>query len=38
MRDHPRIWRGTFRDIETQAVREVSKKSGIVIATGGGIV
>ena len=28
----------TFRDIETQAVREVSKKSGIVIATGGGIV
>ena len=27
-----------FRDIETQAVREVSKKSGIVIATGGGIV
>ena len=27
-----------FRDIETQAVREVSKKSGVVIATGGGIV
>ncbi len=27
-----------FRDLETQAVREVSKKSGIVIATGGGIV
>ena len=27
-----------FRDIETQAVREVSKRSGIVIATGGGIV
>jgi shikimate dehydrogenase len=27
-----------FRDIETQAVREVSKKSGIVIATGGGII
>lgn len=27
-----------FRDIETQAVQEVSKKSGIVIATGGGIV
>lgn len=27
-----------FRDVETQAVREVSKKSGIVIATGGGIV
>ena len=27
-----------FRDIETQAVREISKRSGIVIATGGGIV
>ena len=27
-----------FRDIETQAMREVSKRSGIVIATGGGIV
>ncbi len=27
-----------FRDIETQAAREVSKKSGIIIATGGGIV
>jgi shikimate dehydrogenase len=27
-----------FRDIETQAVREVSKKSGIIIATSGGIV
>ncbi len=27
-----------FRNIETQAVCEVSKKSGIVIATGGGIV
>ena len=29
---------GAFRDVETQAVREVSKRSGIVIATGGGIV
>lgn len=27
-----------FRDIETQAVREISKRSGTVIATGGGIV
>ena len=27
-----------FRDIETEAVRETSKRSGIVIATGGGIV
>lgn len=27
-----------FRDIEKQAVREISKRSGIVIATGGGIV
>ena len=27
-----------FRDIETQATREVSKRSGIIIATGGGIV
>lgn len=27
-----------FRDIETQVVREVSKKGGAVIATGGGIV
>ncbi|MCL2408777.1 MAG: shikimate kinase [Oscillospiraceae bacterium] len=28
----------TFRDIEQQALREVSAKSGCVIATGGGIV
>ncbi len=27
-----------FRNIETQAVRDISKRSGIVIATGGGIV
>jgi shikimate kinase len=27
-----------FRDIETKALREVAKKSGIIIATGGGIV
>ena len=27
-----------FRDIETQAVKEASKKSGVVIATGGGAV
>ena len=27
-----------FRDIETQAVLELSKRSGIVIATGGGII
>ncbi len=27
-----------FRDIESQAVREISKKKGIVIATGGGVV
>ena len=27
-----------FRDIETQAVREISKRSSTVIATGGGIV
>ncbi len=27
-----------FRDIETEAVREISKRSGVVIATGGGVV
>ena len=27
-----------FRDIETQATREVAKRSGIIIATGGGII
>ncbi|MGM9643095.1 MAG: shikimate kinase [Eubacteriales bacterium] len=27
-----------FRDIETEAVRKVSKSSGVVIATGGGVV
>ena len=27
-----------FRDIETKALREVAKKSGIIIATGGGII
>ena len=27
-----------FREIETEAVREASKKSGVIIATGGGVV
>ena len=27
-----------FRDIETQVIREISQKNGLIIATGGGVV